>query len=228
MTQPSKPPRPESPLVRAGLRSRRPSFAVADHRLVVFRLRAERFYNHPYFRTGMALGKFMDRAILFESLAFHLRPIAMTDSDDASIWSTLGTLRQMGDVDPGMLERFADDYDKWLSLDEESLRHYWPDWEREEAVLSSLPSQVYIGDRSPIEELWDRVYGGGPHSDGSRVMRIFLQDGLPGGPEAQHAIFGKQLATVSAVRDVVVNLANFIGDLQSGRTMPGFDVRYPN
>jgi hypothetical protein len=191
----------KSPIVEAGLKDPSPSFGVPRERLVIYALRALDFYRHPYFTSNRVLADVIARDLLFESLAFHLRPIAMTDGDDSSIWSTLRTLEEQHALEPDEIESYKARFRGWIALTDEQLRQWWPNWQQ----LQQLHADVMgVGTRK--EELWDRVYGGGAHSDFRRVLRNKIPDLSSAGPESRHALYGKLLATISPVRPLIEDL----------------------
>jgi hypothetical protein len=94
----------QSPIVEAGLKDMNPPVDDPRHRLMVYNLRATDFFQHPFFESNGVLANVIARDLVFESLALRLRPIAMTDSDLCSIWSTLRTISELGAFTPEAVE----------------------------------------------------------------------------------------------------------------------------
>lgn len=215
-----------SPILDAGLRDAKPSFEVPSRRLLIYNLRAMDFFQHPFFASRGVLGDVIGRDLIFESLSFRLRPIAMTDSDDCSIWATLQTLRSMSAFETPVIEAYESRYRAWLAITDEQLRPWWPTWEVDEPKTGQL-SADFLGFASPIEELWDRVFGDGPHADYKRVLRNKIQDLTPEGRESRHARYGKLLATINAIYSLVVDLHNdvlTITTVPPDPDLPSFDI----
>lgn len=203
----------KSPIVEAGLRDHEPSFEAPKRRLLIYNLRAVEFFQHPLFYSPLSLVG-VPRKLVFESLAYRLRPIAMTDSDDCSIWATLKTLRQLEAMEESAIQSYEGRYRDWINLSEEDLRASWPNWEAEEPQTEQEHADFW-GYGTPIQELWDRVFGGGPHADYKRVVRNFVQDASPAGRQSSDARYGKLIATISAVYPLIVDLHNDVLEVTS-------------
>lgn len=215
-----------SPIFDAGLRDSKPSWDVPARRLLIYTLRAYDYHHHPYFMSRVAISDSVPRDLIFDSLAFRLRPLAMTDSDDCSIWSTLQTLREMQVVEPSTIDAYESRYRAWLAITEEELRPWWPTWKVDEPMARQQHAD-FLGYGTPIEELWDRVFGDGPHSDYKRVLRNKVQDLTPGGPESRHARYGKLIATIYAIYPLVADLQNEVSPFitkEATHGLPGFSI----
>lgn len=197
--------RKTSPIIEAGLTETTTSFDSPRERLLIYVIRAADFYTHPFFASNGVVADVIARDLVFESLAFRLRPIAMTVSDDCSIWATLQTLRELGAVEESVIEGYEARYRAWLALTDEELRAHWPAWEVEEPKTAQRFVEL-MGYGTPIQELWDRVFGDGPHSDYRRVIRNKAQDWTPEGRESKQARYGKLLATIKAIHPLIVDL----------------------
>jgi hypothetical protein len=62
-----------------------------------------------------------------------------------------------------------------LAITDEELREWWPNWEVEQPKAGLVHTEIF-GVLTPIQELWDRVFGDGPHSDFKRVYRPLIAD----------------------------------------------------
>lgn len=215
-----------SPILDAGLRDGDPSFDAPQRRLLIYNLRAVDFFQHPFFASRGVVANVIARDLVFESLAFRLRPIAMTDTDDSSIWSTLQTLRAMSALDVSAIEEYEARFRSWLRITDEELRPWWPTWKVDEPKTAQINADV-AGGGTPVQELWDRVFGDGPHADYKRVLRNKLQDLTPEGRESRHARYGKLLATINAVYSLVVDLHNDVLTVTTGPAdpnLPSFNI----
>jgi len=204
-----------SPIVEAGLRDPNSRFESPRNRLMIFAIRASRFHMHPFFTSNGVIADVLSRDLVFESLAFRLRPIAMTDADDCSIWRTLQTLREFETVDESTIETYEQRYRAWLNVTDQELRSHWPNWEVEQPKAVARYTEL-TGHGTPIQELWDRVFGDGPHADYKRVIRNTTQDWTPEGRESLQARFGKLLATIRAIHPLTVDIHNDVMRVLSG------------
>jgi hypothetical protein len=217
-----------SPIAEAGLGYRNYTVGAPKQRLMVYNLRATDFFLHPFFQSDGVVGDVISRDLVFESLAFRLRPIAMTDSDLCSIWSTLRTMAELNALTSEALESYEERYRAWLTITDEELRQWWPRWEVEQPKAAPVHTEI-LGVLTPTQELWDRVFGDGPHSDFKRVYRNKIQDLNPAGRESRQARYGKLLATIKAVRPLIVDLHNDVLTVTTGPadpSEPGFRLNY--
>lgn len=215
-----------SPISKLNLREKSPSFSTPEGRLLIFNLRAYEFFSHPYFVERDATAQSVPMDLIFESLAFRLRPLAMTERDDCSIWRTLETLRELDALDETTIVDLERRYSAWLNISDEDLRPYWPTWRLDEPHTTPTNEDL-VGPTTPIQELWDRVYGYGPHSDYKRVLRNTLVDYTEEGRANRVPRYRKLVATIAAIEPLVVALHNQVLGLITGEqsALAGLEVR---
>lgn len=202
----------KSPIVTHGMRESSPHAPDRRQQLIVFNLRAYEFWNHPYFSGEV--NEYPLR-LIFESLAFRLRPIAMTDRDDASLWSALENL-EVATGNSEKCDQFRRRYDDWFSTTDEALQSYWPvgySWSAEPPAGSTLENWTYRP--LPVQELWDRVFGDGPHSDFRRILANKAADWAEGAALGADWHMARMLAVISTLRPLVVEVHNDVLEVVS-------------
>lgn len=207
--------RGSSPITELKLRDRAPLAGTPKGQLLIFNLRAVDFFTHPYFEDYEDMSRFTPVDLIFESLAFRVRPIAMTDGDACSIWRTLQTLSELEFSSEALVADFERRYRSWLNITDEELRPYWPTWERDEPLVVRQNEHLF-GSTNPIQELWGRVYGDGPHADFKRVFRNKLDDWTEEGRATRTARFGKLVATIAAFKPLLVDVHNHVLTITTG------------
>lgn len=191
-----------SPLVELGFRDRDPSADDAVVRVAVFLIRASEFVNHPYFNTPGPIEGIVMRELVFESLAYRVRAIAMVDSDDSSIWSALRSFEEASVLSLSEIDRLKRMYVGWLTISDTELRRFWPSWEVEQPQASLLVPHD-TDSSSPVRDLWDKVFGSGPHSDYRRLFRTRVMEAAPDATRYKTARYGKLIASIAAVEPLV-------------------------
>ncbi len=96
-----------------------------------------------------------------------------------------------------------------------------------EQPIADDESSKAFGATTPIQHLWERVYGYGPHSDFARVLRVTIRDWGPreaSSSTQRTADLGKLLAMMRVIREVIVELHNDVLDIVSGRELGGLDL----
>lgn len=193
----------KSPIVTHSMQDRHPHAPDRRQQLVVFNLRAYEFWSHPYFSGDV---NDCPLRIIFESLVFRLRPIAMTDSDDASLWRALENLEaETGDSEK--CAQFRKLYNDWFLITDEALQSYLPlghSWSTEPPAGSALENWTYRP--PPVQELWDRVFGDGPHSDFRRILANKATDWPAVAALGADWHMARMLAVISAIRPLIVEV----------------------
>lgn len=190
------------------MRDNKPKASNARDAFVIFLIRAYEFWNHPYFRGELAG---TDLRIVFESPAFRLRPIAMVESDDCSIWATVDRLEET--KCSSRCADFRGRYCSWFDLSDADLRTFWPPavpWASQPPPGSELENWTYRP--APSTELWDRVFGDGAHSDFQRVLRNRATDWSAGAALGAAWHMARMLALIGALRPLVVDIHNTVLD----------------
>ena len=132
----------------------------------------------------------------------------MIDSDDASLWSALNDL-EAATGDTESCDQFRRRYDDWFSTTERDLQAFWPTghaWSAEPPAGSVAENWAYRP--APVRELWDRVFGDGPHSDFCRILANKVADWTEGAALGADWRMARMVAVISALRPLVVEVHN--------------------
>lgn len=181
------------------LRDPRPNDADAQTALTMFAVRAHHFWDHPYF-TDPHLPS--ERAVVLDSLAFRLRPLMLSSSDDVFLWSILTRLETCG-ADPSVVDAFRGRAERWYGLTADDVGVEAPPLEiGDQAVAWILGSP-------PLWHLLDYIYGLGVHSDTQRVMRSIVMTWTgTTSPAARRFWSDCILGLIEAARPLIVDAHN--------------------
>lgn len=195
--------RVESPILKRGLRDKAPKAPSVQDALLSFALRAYDFWSHPGFSSS---GTLADRALICESMLFRLRPILMMEGDDCSLWRTFDRIDSAGGFS-GVTNEFRERYDNWFDVDDLELLIWWPKYAQVGPESPPLdPSFPYRP--GPVVELWDKVYGDGPHSDHQRLLRNKYFAWSEYGRAIHPWLVERRIACMAVVRPLVIDVYN--------------------
>lgn len=203
----------DSPIRAMKLPDKKPKPQDSALQMVIFNLRAWRFFSHPYFD-----GRVHADEMVLESLCFRLRPIAMTDSDPSSIWSILKLLEDRGEMEAATVEKYRYRYKRWFVLSDYEVRGHGPRYESPSDLLrENFPELAELRYENPIFDLWNFVYGHGVHSDYRRVIQNEMSD-LSGDSRSRSERVARLLALITAIRPLIIDLHDDVADVSSGRS----------